>query len=75
MEKNSKPTQCERVLSYMKQFGEIDQLSALKDLGIMRLGARIWELKHRGYNIQTRTEKGKNRYGEPTNWAVYSLAE
>ena len=50
-------------------------MDAIRDYGIMRLGARIWDLKHLGYPIRTEIKTGKNRYGEDTHWAVYRLEE
>lgn len=70
---NSKPTQCDRVLRYMKDFGEIDTMTAIRELGCMRLASRISELKRNGHPIVRRMAKGKNRYGESVSWAVYSL--
>lgn len=72
---NSRPTQCSRLISYMQDFGEITQMDAISELGIMRLASRISELKRNGYAINKRTVKGKNRYGKPVSWAAYSLAE
>lgn len=60
--------QAERVLKYMRDFGSITQLEAMQDLGCMRLGARIFDLKREGYAI-------KNRYGEDTSYARYRLVE
>lgn len=62
-----------RVLHYMRTYGSITPLQALGDLGIMRLGARIYELKKMGYGIRTETEAGINRMGERTRYAKYSL--
>jgi hypothetical protein len=62
------------VLGYLKEFGSISQLDAFRDLGIMRLGARIWELKDKGYDIKTEMRTAKNRYNKLTTFAVYSLA-
>ena len=45
------------------------------DLGIMRLAARISDLKEDGYIIQTEMETGKNRDGEPVRYARYFLKE
>lgn len=70
---NSKPTQCVRVLNYMRDFGEIDTMTAIRELGCMRLASRISELKRQGYKITRRMESGKNRYGEKVSWAVYSM--
>ncbi len=72
---NSRPTQCTRIIKYMQDFGEIDTLTAMRDLGVLRLASRISELKKNGYDINKRTIKGKNRYGETVYWVAYSLAE
>lgn len=66
-------TQCKRVLKYMNDFGSINPQQALFDLGIMRLGARIWDLKRDGHQITRRMVSGKNRYGEPVSYAEYRL--
>lgn len=68
-------TQCERVLQYMKDFGTITPLQALGDLGVMRLGARIWDLRHDGHRITRRMVSERNRYGEIVSFAEYKLEE
>lgn len=68
-------TQCERVLKYMHDFGSINPAQAMDDLGVMRLGARIWDLKKAGHNITRKMVKKKNRYGEPVSFAEYRLEE
>lgn len=73
MNNNKRPTQCTRIVQYMKDFGEIDTLTAMRDLGVLRLASRISELKRNGYSIKKRTVKGKNRYGENVSWVAYSL--
>lgn len=35
MENNKKPNQCKRIIEYIRQFGSITQLEALRDLGVM----------------------------------------
>ena len=45
-------SQCEMILEYMKEKGSITPLEALNELGCMRLGARIWDLRHEGHNIR-----------------------
>ena len=69
------PTQCERVLKYMHDFGSINPAQAMDDLGVMRLGARIWDLKKAGHPITRKMVKKKNRYGEPVSFAEYRLEE
>lgn len=61
---NKKPTQCERIRKYLKDFGSITQLQALSDLGIMRLASRISEMRQAGEAIEDRIIEVKNRYGE-----------
>ena len=68
-------TQCDRVLSYMRDFGSITQKEASEDIAVGRLAARISDLKGKGYNIKTVDEVKKNRYGEWTKYARYSLEE
>lgn len=61
---NNNPTQAQRVLDYMREYGSITQLDALQELGVMRLASRVSELKKRGYNIVGERVAVKNRYGE-----------
>lgn len=66
-------TQNDRILKYMRDFGSISPVEAMQDLGCMRLGARIFELKQAGHAIRREMETGKNRYGETTSYARYRL--
>lgn len=66
-------TQKKRVLDYIKVFGSISPKEAYEDLGIMRLSAVIFDLKEEGVEFDTKTERGKNRFGERTSYARYSL--
>lgn len=72
---DSKPTQNERILDYIAEFGSITQLEALRDLGVMRLASRMSDLRKQGYNIISKTESVKNRYGESCRIKRYSLGE
>lgn len=58
-----KPTQNERIIAYIKQFGSITQYEALQDLGVMRLASRISDLKRLGYPLVGEMEVIENRYG------------
>lgn len=55
-------TQCERILSYLDQYGAITQQEA-DQLRIKRLASRICELRQRGHRIEAETISGKNEYG------------
>lgn len=68
-------TQCDRVLEYMREFGSITQLEAVRDLGCMRLAARIADLRGQGYAIGRRMKQEKNRYGNTVSFAEYYLEE
>lgn len=66
-------TQCERIIDYINDFGSITSMEAMQDLGCMRLASRICDLKRRGYKIVSKTEIGKNRYGDPMSYSRYFL--
>lgn len=70
-----KPTQNERILDYLDEFGSITQIQALQDLGCMRLASRISDLRKQGYNIVSEIVEVKNRYGEKCRIKKYSLGE
>ena len=70
-----KSTQRDKVLNYIRRFGFITSWQAYQDLGISQLGARIFELKERGY-VFTKTRKNTtNRLGEKTHYDEYRLVE
>ena len=72
---NSRPTQCDRIIAYIKQFGSITTLEAFTDLGVVRLGARISEMRSRGLPIIGKDEAVKNRYGEKCYIKRYYIKE
>lgn len=67
--------QCHKVLQYMKTHKEITSLEAVVELGITRLSARVWELKHLGYNIGKRPRKVRDRDGVITTVCAYYLED
>lgn len=68
-----KPNQCERILNYIQEFGSITSWQAYADLGITQLGARIFNLKERGYEFDTTRVYTENRLGEKTHYDEYRL--
>ena len=70
-----KPTQCEQILDYMKQFGSINPLQALQDIGCFRLASRISDLKKQGYSIISERVNYNNRLGEAKHFNEYRLME
>lgn len=67
--------QNEKILRHLREIGNITPMEAIAQYGIMRLSARISDLKHQGFNITAQLVAGRNRYGEPTRWSSYRLEE
>lgn len=55
--------QTEQILDYMKNFGGITPMDALKDIGCMRLAARIADLKREGHRIKSEKVVVRRRDG------------
>ncbi|MBO5610602.1 MAG: helix-turn-helix domain-containing protein [Eubacterium sp.] len=70
----AKVTQRDRVLQYIQDFGSITSWEAYREQGITQLGARIFELKERGYSFNTERVNTENRYGDRTHFDRYTLA-
>lgn len=69
----NKPTQCDKIIKYIKDFGSITAFEAFTDLGITQLAARVFELKNKGYEFETEFRSVKNRYGETVYFKAYKL--
>ena len=67
--------QKELILKYIKDFGSITYYEAVKDLGICQFGARLKELKKKGYVFSDKWITKKNRYGKPVRFKRYWLEE
>ena len=70
-----KITQCDKVLRHLRDHGSITAVEAFSEYGILRLAARISDLKERGHNIISEIKHGKNKYEEPVHYSVYRLIE
>jgi hypothetical protein len=66
-------TQTDRVLDYLQRFGSITALEALRDLGIMHLSSRITDMRRQGYAVKREMIEVKNRFGETTRVARYTM--
>lgn len=66
-------TQEKRILQWLKDNQTIDPMQALSELGVYRLGARIKDLRDKGYRIITERVDDTNRYGEKVQYAKYRL--
>lgn len=67
-------SQTSRIILYCERFGSITSKEAMDDLGIMRLSARIMEIKEDGHHTVTKImEDGENRWGDKTRYARYFI--
>lgn len=68
--------QREAVLNHLKKKGSITSMEAIEGYGATRLSSIIHDLRHNyGYEIETRTEVTKNRFGNTTEYARYIWKE
>lgn len=66
-------TQCEKILRHLQDVGSISPLDAIEQYGIMRLAARISNLRDKGYPIKSKMATGVNRYKEKVHYKIYYL--
>ena len=65
----------EIILDYLQTHESISQMQAF-DMGITRLSAVVWKLRHKqGIEVLDRTVTTVNRYGVACNYKQYYLAE
>jgi hypothetical protein len=55
-----KSPQVDRIIEIIERDGRSDNFRCIRDRMSLRLGARIWDLKHRGYKIRTEERPDKN---------------
>ena len=71
---NEREIQKAAILRWIAEHGEIDALTALRELGIMRLASRIAELKKDGFPIVDRWEYKYDAQGRVVKkWKVYAI--
>lgn len=70
-----KITQCSRILRHLKDYGVLTSREAFNEYGVMRLAARINDLRRQGYPIGKRMKQGKNRYNESVSYAEYYMED
>lgn len=68
-------TQANRLLDHLKTGAAINRLSALVDLGIFELSARIIDLQNSGHSINKTRKQIINRFGEKASVIEYSLKD
>lgn len=68
-------TQNEVVLDWLKGKHDLTPLDAYSRWGIQRLGARIYDLKDQGHEIQSTMIEVRNRFGDKCRVAQYTLIQ
>ena len=63
--------QTEMLKAYLENHYGITAKQAMDELGIYRLGARIWDLKKQGVPIKSGFVDVPTRYGETTKVKLY----
>ena len=70
----TKRSQKEQILEHIEKYGSITPLEAERLYGCMRLGARIWDLRHDGHDIVSEIVEVPTRNGGKARVAQYRLA-
>ena len=68
-------TQKKAIIEYLQKHGRITDAEAFTEHKCRRLGARIWDLRHEGWNIITDYAETVNKYGHRVRYAVYRLVK
>jgi hypothetical protein len=63
----------QRVLEYMQKNNTINPLQSWVDCGVYRLSAVIFNLKKKGYEIESNRSVAMNRFDEEVKFAEYLL--
>lgn len=63
-----------RILKWIDDFGSITPQEAMVYLAVMRLAARIMEIRESGIDIVCEMVEGVNKFGERTRFARYRRA-
>lgn len=61
-----------RLLDYLKNYGSVTSLEAIRDLGNTRLSATIFTLRKEGYNIDSDMVKVKTRFKKANGDSVFT---
>lgn len=67
-------SQSDKILAYLKKHNGITNYDAINEFGILRLSARIFDLRQRGYNITNVYREVVDRNGMTVRYVEYRLA-
>lgn len=65
--------QMTKIKEHLTRYGKITSLDAIKNYGCTRLSAKIFDLRQRGWHIETNMVEKTTRYGDKTEIAEYYL--
>lgn len=68
-------TKTQAILDWLKTHTSISSMEAIQSFGATRLSAIIFNLRKKGYNIETVTCEGRDRFGNPMRFARYYLRD
>lgn len=69
-----KMTQTKAIENHLLKYKKISSYTAFKRYGVTRLSGLIFNLRKK-YTITTEYKTTKNRFGNNTNYAVYTLVK
>ncbi len=61
----------QKVLEHLQEKGSITSWEAIKEYGATRLSAIVFNLRDKGYEIDTNMEEFTDRYGDKSRFAKY----
>ena len=68
-----KVTKTEKVLNHLQMYGSITSWEAIQLYGVTRLSAIIFNLRKKGYGIESIRYEFTDRYGDKGTYAKYQL--
>lgn len=68
-------TKTQAVLDWLKTHASISSMEAIQSFGATRLSAIIFNLRKRGYDIETVMVDGRDRFGNQMKFARYYLRD
>lgn len=63
------------VLQWLQTGASISSMEAIENFGATRLSAIVFDLRKRGYNIETVMVDGRDRFGNQMKFARYYLRD
>jgi hypothetical protein len=69
----TKANKTTKVLEHLKQYGSITSLEAIEKYSAIRLSAIIYNLRKKGYDIETKDIDFTDRFGTKSHYGKYVL--